>query len=146
MASSHTASWDAFKNGPDLDESVVLTYEITTHTDGSVTDISTATDKLADGVSTYTSLIRGKYLRMVEAYPTAGGIAPDAADVTVKDAAGLDLLNAGGANLIHATNTQATYPLMDDVSAKMLVNGNLTIGIANHTTNAGQFTIRLFFQ
>ena len=146
MASSYTVTWQAYKNGPDLDEGITLTYAITAHTDGTVTDITTNTDKLPDGVSALTSIIKGKYLRMVEAFPTAGGTAPDAADVTVKDADGLDLLNDGGAELIHATAKQAVYPLMNDVSAKMLVTGALTIGIANQETNGANFTIRLYFQ
>jgi hypothetical protein len=146
MASSYTVSWEAYKNSSeDGGESVALTYVITAHTDGSVTAISTDNDSTQSGI-TYTQLIKGRYLRQVEAFPTSGGTAPDAADVTVKDSDGLDLLNAGGANLIHATNKQSVYPLIDDVSAKVLVWSALTIGIANQSTNGADFTIRLIFQ
>lgn len=146
MASSYTVSWDAFWAGQEKGEVLEVTYEITAHTDGSVTDISTNTDLLADGVSTYTDLIKGRSLRAVEAFPTAGGTAPDAADVTVKDSDGLDLLNAGGANLIHATNKLSTYATIDDLGATIPVRGALTIGIANQATASANFTIRLCFE
>jgi hypothetical protein len=146
MASSYTASWEAYKNSSEAgNETVALTYVITAHTDGSMTDITTDTDSTQSGI-TYTELIKGRYLRAVEAFPTSGGTAPDEADVTVKDSDGLDLLNAGGAALIHATAKKSVYPLIDDVSAKILVRSALTIGVANQATNAAEFTIRLVLQ
>lgn len=151
MASSYTVTWDAFKGGQGTeDESLIITYEITADSgDGSVDDITTDTDYVSANTRVdtrkLTDLIKGRFLRMAEAFPTSGGTAPDAADVTVSTADGLDLLNAGGANLIHATDTQAIYPLMDDVAAKMLVNSALTIAVANQATASADITIRLYF-
>ena len=145
MASSYTVSWAGLWGGPEGKEAIEVTYEITAHTTGAVTAISTDTDKIADG-RTYTELIRGRELSKVEAFPTVGGTAPDAADVTVKDSDGLDLLNAGGVNLIHATAKQAIYPLIDALPAAITVRGALTLGIANNTASGADFTIRLCFR
>lgn len=70
--------------------------------DGSIPiqTISTAALGLVQGTS---------YLYQVVAYPTSGGTAPDAADVTVT-MNGQDLLGGKGVNLIHAANTQDTFP------------------------------------
>uniref|UniRef100_A0A6M3XQT5 Uncharacterized protein n=1 Tax=viral metagenome TaxID=1070528 RepID=A0A6M3XQT5_9ZZZZ len=144
MASSYTVSWQGHGGFYGNEETLEITYAITAHTDGSVTDISTNTDTIKDG-RTYTQLIRGKSLKIVEAFPTVGGTAPDAADVTVKDSDGLDMLNGNGVNLIHATNTQSTYPMIDSVPAIYPIRGALTISIANQATASANFTIRLTF-
>lgn len=145
MASSYTASWQGYWNGPENGETVELTYAITANAgDGVVTDISTNTDTLADG-RTYTQLIKGKKLNMVEAFPTVGGTAPDAADVTVKDSDGLDLLGGGGVNLIHATAKYSTYPVINGQASTIPIRGALTIGVANQATASATFTIRLTF-
>ena len=144
MASSYVVSWEAFGGGPDKKETIEITYVITTHTDGTITAITTDTDKIADG-RTYTELIRGMGLRVVEVFPTSGGTAPDAGDVTVKDSDGLDLLNAGGVDLIQTTK-QSTYPLIDDLPATIPVRGVLSIDIANEDAEVIHLTIRLIFE
>ena len=145
MASSYTVSWEGFFGGPEKSETIEITYAITTHTDGEITAISTDTDKIADG-RTYTDLIKGRSFRMIEVFRTVGGTAPDAADVTVKDSDGLDLLNGNGVNLIHASSTLAQYPLIDDLGSTIAVRGALSIDIANQTTNTAHITIRLIFE
>jgi len=131
---------------PKLDrvgEDVVLTYLITaTVTTGAVTDISTVTDSFNG--ETFTQHIMGKSLKVVEAYPTAGGTAPDAADVTVKQN-GLDLLGGFGVNLIHATATKSTYPRIDGQAVTYPIKDTLTIGVTNNIASLANFTIRLTF-
>lgn len=145
MASSYTVSWAGLWGGPDKSETIEVTYAVTANAgDGAVTNISTNTDTIADG-RTYTQLIRGKSLKAVEAFPTSGGTAPDAADVTVKDSDGLDLLGGNGTNLIHATAKQSTYPMIDGQAAVIPVRGALTIGVANQSTASANFTLRLTF-
>ena len=145
MASSYTVSWAGLWGGPDKSETIEVTYAVTANAgDGAVTNISTNTDTIADG-RTYTQLIRGKSLKAVEAFPTSGGTAPDAADVTVKDSDGLDLLNGNGTSLIHATDKQSTYPMIDGQAAVIPVRGALTIGVANQSTASANFTLRLTF-
>lgn len=108
-----------------------------------MTAISTDADLTQDG-QTYTQLIRGRSLRSVEAYP--GSPAPDAADITVSDAAGLDLLNGNGTSLISATLAVANYPLIDDLGATIPIRGVLSIALANQTTNGAKFTLKLTFE
>jgi len=88
--------------------------------------------------------IYGKKLGEVVAYPTAGGTAPDAADVTVKRNL-LDLLGGNGVNLIHATSTLSTYPMIDGYPAKPRIYQAIVIAVANHTTNSAHITIELIF-
>jgi len=143
MPSSYTASLiGGIKKAEELDRKVEITYAITAHTDGTVTAISTDTD--TKNGRTYTSYIRKMSLKVVEAFPTALGTAPDPADVTVKQNL-LDLLGGYGVNLISATATKSTSPRIDGQPATYPINGALTIGIANQTTNAATFTIRLTF-
>jgi len=144
MASSYTVSWAAYWGGSDKTEAIEITYVITTHTDGTITAISTDTDKLADG-RTYTELIRGREFTKIEVFPTSGGTAPDEGDVTVKDSDGLDLLNAGGTSLI-ATSKVAMYPLVDDLAVAITVRGALSIDIANEDAEVIHLTIRLCFK
>lgn len=145
MASSYTVSWQAFWGGPEQGETLEVTYEITAHTDGTVSDISTDTDTIQDGVSTYTDLIKGRELSKVEAFPTSGGTAPDAANVTVSDSDGLDLLNGNGTSLIHATDKKSTYPLNDDIASTITVRGALTIAVSTMTNSGSDVTLRLCF-
>ena len=64
------------------------------------------------------STIRGWFLYEVEAYPTDGGTAPDAASVFILDSDGMDLLGSedggttpyAGSNLIHATLKRSCFP------------------------------------
>lgn len=86
------------------------------------------------------------YLYQVKAYPTSGGTAPDAADVTV-NMDGQDLLGAKGVNLIHATATYDTLPYSTFMSAYRypLVTNTLTVAVANQATASANYTIELIF-
>jgi hypothetical protein len=88
----------------------------------------------------------GYYLYNVKAYPTSGGTAPDAADITVI-MNGLDLLGGKGANLLHATATQDTFPYSTVMSSWRypLVNNTITVALANHSTNTAHFTFEFVF-
>lgn len=93
------------------------------------------------------ALIQGThYLYMVSAYPTSGGTAPDAADVTILDGT-YDILGGKGVNLIHATARQDSYPYSTFISSWRywpVVNG-LTIAVANQATASANFTIEMTF-
>ena len=84
-------------------------------------------------------------LLSVTAYPTSGGTAPDAADVTLT-MNGQDLLGGAGANLIHATATQDTYPLNTGGDIRFpLITGTVTLGVANQATVSANYTIEAVF-
>lgn len=140
MAITYTVSWAAHGGLHGGEEVIEITY-LTSGQDG---EVSTSTDSIADG-RTYTDLIKGKSLKMVTAFPTSGLTAPDEADITVKDSDGLDLLNGGGAALIHATLAKSTYPMIDGVAATIPVRGALTTAIANQGTASAEVTIILTF-
>lgn len=93
------------------------------------------------------TLLDNKYFLVnVKVYPTSGGTAPDAADVTV-NMDGLDLLGAKGVNLIHATATQDVCPYSTFMSAwrYVLITSALTVAVANQATNSANYTIELIF-
>lgn len=92
------------------------------------------------------SEIDGYYLYMVSAYPTAGGTAPDAADVTILHGA-YDVLGGKGANLIHATATQDVIPYSTFMSSYRYwpVTGILILAVANQATNSANYTVELTF-
>jgi len=141
MAITYTVSWAAHGGLYGSEEVLEITY-LTSGQDG---EISTDTDAIADG-RTYTQLIRGRNLKIVEAFPTSGLTAPDAADVTVKDSDGMDLLVAGGTNLIHATNKLSIYPIIGGTYPQTIpIRGALTTAIANQGTASAEVTIRLTF-
>jgi hypothetical protein len=105
---------------------------------------SIPTQTISSGVIT---LLSNKYFLVnVKAYPTSGGTAPDAADVTV-NMDGLDLLGGKGVNLIHATATQDVVPYSTFMSAwrYVLVTSALTVAVANQATNSANYTIELQF-
>ena len=98
----------------------------------------------------------GNYaLTDVRAFPTPGGTAPDAADVTVKQknyktysstvapAVARDILGGAGTNLIHATNAQSIGAGMASYET---VTGDLTVGVANQSTNSANYTLILVFE
>ncbi|MEN6623611.1 MAG: hypothetical protein ABFD50_18955 [Smithella sp.] len=95
------------------------------------------------------------FLYTVSAYPTAGGTAPDAADVFILDANGEDLLGSvdggttanKGANLIHATLKKTTMPYSGYLSQIYFapVTGILTLKVANQATASANYTIELVF-
>jgi hypothetical protein len=95
------------------------------------------------------------YLYTVSAYPTAGGTAPDAADVFILDANGEDLLGSTdggttankGANLIHATLKKTTWAYSHFLSSAYFppVIGSLTLKVSNQATASANYTIELVF-
>ena len=86
------------------------------------------------------------YFYQAKAYPTSGGTAPDAADVTVL-MDGQYLLGAKGANLIHATATQDTLPYSAFMSSYRypMVTNTLTLAVSNQATNSANYTLELLF-
>ena len=86
------------------------------------------------------------YLYWVVSYPTTGGTAPDAADVSIL-MNGEDLLGGKGVNLIHATATQDTFPYSSFMSSYRFppVSGPLTLRVANQATASASYTIDLYF-
>jgi len=91
--------------------------------------------------------IEGHYFYTASAYPTAGGTAPDAADVQIVDANGEDLLGGKGINLIHATAKQTVFPysaFQTENYAPAVIN-NLTMKVANQATPSANYTIELVF-
>lgn len=85
---------------------------------------------------------RGYYLYLVTTVPGAV-TAPDAADVSVTNAIGQNLLSTDGTNLIHATDTQSGTPLVDGLFP--LVDGTLTVTVANQATESATWDIYLYF-
>lgn len=83
---------------------------------------------------------KGWYLYNVEVDP--GATAPDAADVLIKNAAGRDLLDGLGTNLIHATATQS---LSDSMPFFELITGALTLDVDNQATVSATYTVKLTF-
>lgn len=103
--------------------------------------------------------IQGWQLFQVDAYPTAGGTAPDAADVMIIDkTSGIDLLGSvdastayAGLNLIHATLAKRTVPdiYMTGTTSHLnyfpYVTGVLTLKVKNQATVNANYTIVLNF-
>lgn len=97
--------------------------------------------------ATMDKMIGRLYLYKVIAYPTSGGTAPDAADITVK-MNGEDLLGGKGANLIHATATQRTAPYSAFMTTYdyASVTNTITVSVANQGTKSANYTIVLEFR
>jgi hypothetical protein len=118
---------------------------------GSVSNTATS------GTSGIDAHILGWYLYSIMAYPLSGGTAPDAADVMLYDANGMDLLGSadagttpyGGANLIHATLTKITFPYFYNTNLGTyqiyfpLITGALTLDVDNQGTNDAEYVIVL---
>ncbi|OPY74919.1 MAG: hypothetical protein A4E65_03696 [Syntrophorhabdus sp. PtaU1.Bin153] len=95
------------------------------------------------------------FLYLVRAYPTAGGTAPDAADVFILDAAGEDYLGSAdggttankGANLIHATLAKSALPYSYNAGTSFYfpVTSTLTLKVANQATASADYTIEMVF-
>lgn len=86
------------------------------------------------------------YLYQVIAYPTSGGTAPDAADITVLQNTE-DLLGGKGTNLLHATNTLNSHPYNSTMTAyyyPAIIN-TITVAVANQSTNSANWTMELVF-
>jgi hypothetical protein len=99
----------------------------------------------------------GYFLYRVKAFPTPGGIAPDAADVDViekgiainesdkdlveiKPAVPRNVLGDFGANLIHDTDLQEVEPLQYEP-----VNGTFSVKVTNQATPSANATVILVF-
>lgn len=121
---------------------VTITFVCTGGTDGDAGTVATQT--VSSGAM---ALIKDKtILYSVTAFPTSGGTAPDAADVTVLQD-GQDMLGGKGVNLIHATATYTTPPysaFMADYFFPSITN-TVTMAIANEATASCNFTIKLVF-
>ena len=101
------------------------------------------------------ALIEGKYyLYTVQAYPTASGTPPDAADVFILDGNGMDLLGSAdmvtagkGLNLIHATLPKETllYNYHNSSYYAPPVRNALTLKVANQATVSANYTVELVF-
>jgi hypothetical protein len=97
--------------------------------------------------ASYMAVVEGThYLYLVNAYPTADGTAPDAADVSVT-MAGEDLLGGKGANLIHATAKQGTIPYSTFMTNYRypIITGQLAVAVANQATESANYTVELIF-
>lgn len=112
---------------------------------GDSTNGSLPTQTISSAVIT---LLDSKYyLYNVKAYPTSGGKAPDAADVTV-NMDGQDLLGGKGTNLIPASgaNDTAPYSAFTSTWRYPLITSALTVIVANEATTSCNYTIELIFK
>ena len=91
--------------------------------------------------------LEGFYIYSAEAWPKAGGTAPDAADVTLTDVELEDVLGGNGVGLIHATAKQSTLPEIAFMTLNFyqLIKGTLTFAVANQTTNSATYYVRFTF-
>ena len=115
--------------------------------DGSIPDIEMGDTAFA--------LLVGHRLEFVSAWPVAGGIAPDAANVFVLDVYGEDLLGspdggttAGqGANLIHATVKQTTQPFPNKgVGPNFpIITHKYTLRVTGQATPSARYYVLLGF-
>ena len=123
-------------------------------------DVANGTIANADISAVNLKLIKGWKLTAVDAFPTSGGIAPDAADVMIYDKSGLDLLGSedggttayAGLNLIHATLARRCLPNLfhagqaEHLSYYPVVTETLTLDVDNQATNSANFTVILTFE
>jgi hypothetical protein len=87
--------------------------------------------------------IAGFFLDTVSVNP--GATAPDAADLSVKDVDGIDLLDGNGAALIHATNSLATVPATDGQVKVQPIYDTITLSVANQATVDATYTVKMVF-
>lgn len=107
--------------------------------DGSIPTQTISTDAMNTVLGTF-------YFYQCKTYPTSGGTAPDAADVTV-NMSGQDMLGGKGVNLVHATATQDVMPYSTFMSTYRYpaVIGTITVAVANQATHSANYTIELIF-
>jgi len=136
-------------NYPDSGERHVIFTCTGSADDGSIPN--TATNDAVTG------FIKGYRLYQVDAYPTSGGTAPDAASVFILDANSLDLLGSEdgsttayqGLNLIHATLKRTTFPdaYIPRAGAHAfyhpLISGALTLKVIDQATHSANYTVVL---
>jgi len=128
-----------------------VAFTITTAADGSVTATAFSDTLIAS--------LKGKYFLQVDAFPTPGGTAPDAADVVVKDENGIYYLGSiddgatayTGLNLIHATIPKSCLPNMyltgqtSHVNYHWPIRGALTFDVLNQATDSADITLIFIF-
>lgn len=128
-----------------------VVFTIQTATNGSMT----ATPLTAANIA----VLRGMYLIQVDAFPTVGGTAPDAASVFLYDENDIYYLGSedggttahAGLNLIHATLAKSCIPSMyltgqdSHINYFWPIRGSLTLAIADQATNTAHITIILVF-
>ncbi len=128
-----------------------IEFNITTAADGSVT--ATALN------AANRARVRGTYLIQVDAFPTVGGTAPDAADVVMYDENGIYYLGSedggttayAGLNLIHATIPKSCIPNMyitgqdSHLNYYWPIRGALTWDIINQATDSADITLIFTF-
>jgi hypothetical protein len=137
MAGKVTQSTETYTTGSGYSASIVkvVTLNFTgSHDDGTVPD----TDLAAD--------LKGFSLYSIEYYP--GLEAPDTADVTVLNEAGLDLLGAKGASLITAATKAISFPfsVFSGLYFYPIINSALTVSIANQDTIDATWSLVLTFK
>lgn len=112
------------------------TIVYTAHTDGTVGNVT---------LDPHIHGLLGAFLYRVRTWPTSGGTAPDAADVTVSDGNSYDMLEGNGANLIHATLAQACPPYLNGSPALQQMLESWTVAVANQGTSGADFTVAFDF-
>lgn len=136
------------QSGPGIYE---VAFTITTAADGNI--VATAFS------NTLIASLKGKYFLQVDAFPTSGGTAPDAADVILKDENGIYYLGSiddgstayAGLNLIHATIPKSCIPNMyltgqtTHINYYWPVRGALTFDIINQGTDSADITLIFVF-
>lgn len=136
MAAAGTVTVSEHYNSRD-EGSLVLKLACVAGTDGDAGTIPSTTIP-----ETWHYSKRGYYLYLVTTVP--GTVtAPDAADVSIINAIGQNLLTTDGTNLIHATNTQSGTPSVDGLFP--LVDGALTVTVANQSTASATWDVYLYF-
>ncbi len=143
------------ENYPDSGERHVIFTCTGDAADGSIPSTAIAGNTQTD--SAMTAFIKGYRFYEIEVYPTAGGTAPDAADVFILTTAGLDLLGSEdggttayqGLNLIHATLSRVAFPdaYIPRAGAHAfyhpLITGALQLKVANQATASANYTVIL---
>ena len=105
--------------------------------------------------------IKGMKLESVRAFPTVGGVAPDAGSIFIFDQDGIDLLGCidgsttpyNGLNLIHATLPRTAYPTMyipggggaSQQTYNPVIWSQLTLKVIDQITASAEWTIELTF-
>lgn len=127
----------------DIDRSVggvvrVLALKLTHHTDNS---LSVTLNDSVSGLK-HGSLY-GWQAWIFQTYP--GATAPtDATDMTIADDYGLDILGAGGTNMVDATTGQEFYAEVNNIAGPRPISTDLTIATANNAVASAVFTMRMY--
>ncbi len=149
VAGSCTQTPGAVRNDVNNIQAKTITFVCTGDSgDGSIPDIDTT--------AANTKFIKGWYFYDIEAYPTAGGTAPDAADVMIWNEAGIDMLGAeqlatgaayAGLNLIQPISPRSTIPNKYlprgglHANNYPIVKGVWTLDVNNQSTASADYTI-----